>query len=210
MSEFLGELLNVGALDCLYFTLLGIGFVYALIVLITGGLHEVAGAIDVHLPADLHLPGDLGGAGPSLDHGEVGVPSLSPITIASFITAFGAFGLVATQLFYQSARTSLIWAAVGGLVVAVIAHFAFGYFLIAPQGSSEVTARDIIGATAEVITPIPAHSVGEIAFVAQGARVTSSARSVDGSPIERGTTVIIDSLVGNVAFVRPKDGRSQA
>jgi hypothetical protein len=204
----MSELLTVGALDCLYFALLGIGFLYALIILIIGGVHEVVSAIDVHLPTDLHLPVDLGHAGPSVDHGEVGVPSLSPITLASFITAFGAFGLVATQLFDQSARASLVWAALGGLVVAAIAHFAFGYFLIAPQGSSTVTARDIIGATAEVITPIPAHGVGEIAFVAQGGRVTSTARSLDGSAIGRGTTVVIDNLVGNVALVRPKDAET--
>ncbi len=195
---------NVGALDCLYFTLLAIGFLYAVIVLITGGLHEVFSSIDMHLPADLHAPIDLGHAGPAVGHGEVSVPSLSPITIASFVTAFGAFGLVATQLFEQSARASLVWATAGGVLVAVIAHFAFGYFLIAPQGSSEVTARDIIGATAEVITPIPVHGVGEIAFVAQGGRVTSAARSVDGAAVERGTTVVVDSLVGSMAFVKPK------
>ena len=96
------------------------------------------------------------------------MPSLSPITIASFVTAFGAFGLIALGLFNASTRASLAWAAVGGLIVAVIAHFAFGYFLIAPQGSSEVRLRDIVGSEAEVITPIPADSVGEIAFVAQG------------------------------------------
>jgi membrane protein implicated in regulation of membrane protease activity len=137
-------------------------------------------------------------------HPEVNVPSLSPVTVASFVTAFGAFGLIALGLFDTTARWSLAWAAGGGLVVAVIAHFAFGYFLIAPQGSSEVKLRDIVGAAAEVITPIPADSVGEVAFVAQGGRMTYTAKSATGTPIARGTTVVIEKVIGGVAVVRPQ------
>ena len=193
----------------LYLALLGIGILYAVIILIGGGLHGV------HLPG-LHLPDfnlHIGGheigpvhvdVGAGASHPDTQVPSLSPITVASFVTAFGAFGLIAMGLFEASARGSLVWAAAGGLVVAVIAHFAFGYFLIAPQGSSEVRLKDIVGAVAEVIAPIPADSVGEVAFVAQGGRVTYTAKSATGTPIARGTTVVIEKVVGGVAVVRPQ------
>ena len=209
----MGELVGFSTLNCIYFALLGIGVIYALIILITGGLHDIdvpgldidIGELDIgghHLPeVPVHL--DLDHA-PSFDHGDVGVPSLSPITIASFVTAFGSFGLLAVYLFNVSDRFSLLWAAGGGLVVAIIAHFAFGYFLIAPQGSSEVRARDIIGLTAEVITPIPADGVGQIAFVAQGRRVTASARSAGGVPVAKGTPVSIQSFTGSAAVVRPQ------
>ena len=209
----MGELVGFGTLNCIYFALLGIGIIYAVIILIAGGLHEIGaphldidvGDMDIgghHLPeVPIHL--DLDHA-PSFDHGDVDVPSLSPITIASFITAFGSFGLLAVYLFNVPDRVSLLWASGGGLVVAIIAHFAFGYFLIAPQGSSEVTARDIIGLTAEVITPIPANGVGQVAFVAQGRRVTSSARSAGGAPVPKGTFVSIQSFTGSLAVVRPQ------
>jgi len=209
----MGELVGFGTLNCIYFALLGIGVIYAVIILIAGGLHEISaphldidvGDIDIgghHLPeVPIHL--DLDHA-PSFDHGDVDVPSLSPITIASFITAFGSFGLLAVYLFNVPDRVSLLWASGGGLVVAIIAHFAFGYFLIAPQGSSEVTARDIIGLTAEVITPIPAAGVGQVAFVAQGRRVTFSARSAGGVPVPKGTFVSIQSFTGSVAVVHPQ------
>jgi membrane protein implicated in regulation of membrane protease activity len=111
-------------------------------------------------------------------------------------------------LFDATTRGSLVWAAVGGLVMAVIAHFAFGYFLIAPQGSSEVQLRSLTGSEAEVITPIPADSVGEIAFVAQGGRITYTAKSANSTLIPRGTSVIIEKVSGGVAIVHPqeKDG----
>ena len=173
---------------------------YALFVLITGGLHDLAG--DLHLPFDIggaHA-GDVGGG-----HGELGgFPSLTPITVASFVTAFGAFGIIARQAFNADTGTSAISAAVGGIIIAVIAHFAFGYFLIAPQGSTEVKQKDIVGATAEVITPIPADGMGEVAFVAQGGRITYPARSADGTAIPRRTPVVIVELVGTVAVVRPR------
>ena len=209
----MGELVGFSTLNCIYFALLGVGVIYAVIILIAGGLHEISvphldvdvGDVDIgghHLPeVPIHL--DLHHA-PSFDHGDVDVPSLSPITIASFITAFGSFGLLAVYLFNVSDRFSLLWAGGGGLVVAIIAHFAFGYFLIAPQGSSEVTARDILGLTAEVITPIPADGVGQVAFVAQGRRVTFSARSAGGTPVPKNTLVSIESFTGSVAVVHPE------
>ena len=203
MDAFLNSL----GLTLLYLALLGIGIIYAVIILIGGALH------DIHLPGldlpDVHIGGhDIGpvhlDVGAGAGQPETQVPSLSPITVASFVTAFGAFGLIALGLFDTSAQWSLAWAAGGGLVVAVIAHFAFGYFLIAPQGSSEVKLKDIVGAVAEVITPIPADSVGEVAFVAQGGRVTYTAKSATGAPIARGTTVVIEKVVGGVAVVRPQ------
>jgi hypothetical protein len=211
----MGELIGFSTLNCIYFALLGVGIIYALIILITGGLHEFdvpgldidIGDVDIgahHLPeVPVHLDFDHA---PSFDHGDVGVPSLSPITIASFVTAFGSFGLLAVYLFDVSDRFSLLWAGGGGLVVAIIAHFAFGYFLIAPQGSSEITARDVIGLTAEVITPIPVAGIGEIAFVAQGRRITSSARSAGGVPVPKGELVSIQSFTGSAAVVRPEQG----
>jgi membrane protein implicated in regulation of membrane protease activity len=177
-----------------YIVLLSIGLLYAIIILVGGELSHL------HIPGiDLHL--DHGG----LDlGGEVKLPSLSPVSVSSFVTAFGAFGLVGEWLSSGSAVWSLGAATIGGFIVALIAHFAFGYFLLGPQGSSEVTMTDLIGAEAEVMTPIPGDSVGEIALVAQGGRITFPAKSATGQPIARNTTVAIERVVGGVAFVRPQ------
>lgn len=178
---------------------LGIGVIYAVIILIGGGLSHV------DLPGiDLHLGHpDVSGGEVDLS-GSVKIPSLSPVAIASFVTAFGGVGLIAQGMFSASDVWSLVAATVGGFGVAALAHFAFTYFLIKPQGSSEVTLKDIIGAVAEVVTPIPADSVGEIAFVAQGGRMTCPAKSATGQSLARNTTVVIERMVGGVAFVRPQ------
>jgi hypothetical protein len=179
----------------LFIVLLAIGVLYALFVLIGSGI----GGLDI--PGfDFHVdPGggiDLGG--------EVHIPSMSPIAIASFVTAFGGFGLIGQWLSNSSPVWSLVAAAGGGLAVAALANFAFTYFFIKPQGSSHVTTSDMVGATAEVITPIPADSVGEIAMVAHGGRMTCPAKSLTGQPISRNTTVIVERMVSGVALVRPQ------
>jgi membrane protein implicated in regulation of membrane protease activity len=203
------ELFHSLGISLLYLVLLGIGLIYAVIILIAGAVHDLhIPGFDVHVgehnfgPVDVHTVPDAGLS--DVSHPSVKIPSLSPITIASFVTAFGAFGMISMGLFQVSSRTSLIWAIVGGLIVAAIAHFAFGYFLIAPQGSSEIRLRDLVGTIAEVITPIPADSVGEVAFVAQGGRVTYTAKSLNSVAINRGTTVVIEKIVGGVAVVRPQ------
>ena len=198
MDAFLNSL----GLNLLYLALLAAGVIYAVFILIGGALGH------------LHLPGldvDLGGH-------HVGrctwawrwtrrwARSLNPSSRPSPSPVSSRLWRLRSDchLDYSnsSARASLLWAVGGGLVVAVIAHFAFGYFLIAPQGSSEVHLMDIVGAAAEVTTPIPADSVGEVAFVAQGGRVTYTAKSASGLPIARGTTVVIEKVVGGVAVVR--------
>jgi hypothetical protein len=205
--ELFGSLVEMSSLSCVYFAMLSVGVMYALVILVAGGLHDFG--VDVDLGADVDVGGDLhlGGAdvhfGGDALHGSVEVASISPVTLAGFVTAFGAFGIIGQSIFSASGPASLVWASVGGVVVGLVSHLAFIYFFIKPQGSSEVTRADIVGRTAEVITPIPATSVGEIALVAKGARVTLTARSAGRTPIERGIAVTVEGVVGSVALVRP-------
>jgi membrane protein implicated in regulation of membrane protease activity len=186
------EWLDLSSLQCVYFALIGIGVVYAIFILVSGGgdadIDVGGGDIDVDT---------LG----SFDHGEIGINPLSPVTIASFVTAFGAWGIIAINLLRLSAEWSILVALVGAVVIAALASLAYSFFLIAPQGSSEVRSRDIVGAKGEIITPIAAGKVGEVALVARGTRITSAARSVDGSEIPRGSIVRVTEIVGSVVLV---------
>lgn len=197
--------LDANLLTCFYFFLLMLGVFYAILTMVAGGLHAIhLPSLDIDL-GGLHLPGaphvDIGAAA---GH-DVSLLSLSPISIAAFVTAFGGIGLIATEAFHVDAGGSLIWATVGAFIISLISHFIFFYVFIAPQASTALKASDILGATAEVITPIPAASVGEIAYVALGERHTASARSADGVDIPRGTLVTITKLAGTVMIVKQAD-----
>ena len=192
MSELLQTL---GLLNLVYLILVGIGFIYALLTLLGGGIGEL------DLP-DIDLGFDTGDV-PSFDQGEIGLPSISPMSIGSFVTAFGAFGLVSSQLFEASPGISLLFAAGGGLAVGVIAQLIFIY-VFSPETSSLRTQKDMIGSTAEVVTSIPDGGVGKIALVSRGSRVTYSARTKSGLTFRQGDVVRVVEIVGSIAFVEAR------
>jgi membrane protein implicated in regulation of membrane protease activity len=185
----------LGGVNLLYLVLLVLGLVYALFLLIGGHI----GTDGADMDHDIHLGGDhdTGLHVGDSDHPQ-GLSPISPLTIATFVTAFGATGL-----FNASDRMSLIWAALGGIIFSALIYLGFTYIFIKPQGSSEVRIADLAGTTAEIITPIPENGLGEIAFVAQGGRVTYSARHYQNGKIARGTPVRILRIVGGVAYVEP-------
>lgn len=189
---------NVAGLDCAYFLAFGVGLLWAIIVVVSGGL---GGDVDV---PDADVPGfDIGDAD-AFDVGSVEVSPISPITISTFITAFGAVGIISRQLFGVSGPVSLLSSTAGGLLLSGVMFLFYSRFLIGSQGSSEVRVSQLVGLTAEVIAPIPEDGVGEIAVVAQGSRVTYPARSSQGTAIKRGTLVIIDQMLGTQALVSPE------
>ncbi len=202
-------LLDLGSLNCFYFFLLMLGVFYAIVVMIAGGLHAIhIPGVDVDL-GNLHIPGFEHALGaPHVDIGapghDVSLLNLSPISIAAFVTSFGGIGIISTQAFNASPLTSLIWAALGSLVVALVAHFVFFYAFIAPQASSALRTNDILGQIGEVTVPIPGNSIGEIAYVAMGERHTASARSADHNDIPRGAVVQIEGMAGTVLIVKTK------
>lgn len=187
--------------NLLYLVLLILGLLYAVFLLISGQIGADGGDMGDHTI-------DIGGGHDTdiqvgdADHPH-GLSPVSPLTIATFVTAFGATGLIATGLFNASDRISLLWAALGGVLFSALIYVGFTYLFIKPQGSSEVHIAELAGTVAEIITPIPENGLGEIAFVAQGGRVTYSARHAQNGKIDRGTPVRILRIVGGIAYVEP-------
>ena len=72
------------------------------------------------------------------------------------------------------------------------------------QSNSLFSLDDLIGCEADVITPVPAKGLGEIAYTVKGIRSTLAAKSLEGCEIRRGTPVIIREIAGSVAVVQRK------
>jgi membrane protein implicated in regulation of membrane protease activity len=163
--------------------------------------------------------GDVFG-GHGVDHGDIGtgghaeagfehtgMPGLSPFsptTIASFITAFGGLGLI----FSRIQATKPVWisaplAALGGLIIAGTIFLIFNKIFSKTQSSSESRIGTLVGMHASVITPIPQHGVGEIAYVQAGSRYTAPARTETGAAVSGGATVKIMRVVGTQFYVAP-------
>lgn len=203
------------SINCVYFALVAIGLLYTIISLIGADFDadvDVGGPdFDIHLGdfdvAGVHVPElDIGVDAPDADvGGALHLPSISPFSIASFVTGFGAAGMVANLAFNTTAGVSLVWAALGGLALGGAMQVFFGAVLLRSQGSSDVKPSELAGIAAEVTVPIEPEMNGQIAFVAQGRRVTYVARGPAGQSIARGTHVEVVRVVGGTALVRPID-----
>lgn len=154
-----------------------------------GGGHD---AIDASGHAEAGLSHD----------GEPGLSFFSPTVLATFVTAFGAVGMILSKI----NATSSVWISapisfVSGLAIALLVLMFFNWVFSKTQSSSESRVATLIGQTAAIITPIPENGVGEISYVQSGSRYTAAARSEKGRAIAIGQTVKITRVVGSQFFV---------
>jgi membrane protein implicated in regulation of membrane protease activity len=198
-ANIVNDLFGDNSLNIVYAAALFIGVLYSGFLLFFQGIGDVLGDLDLDLDLDLDVDVDA-----DFDADTTDAVGISMLAIASFITAFGGTGLVTAAL-GAAAVTSLIAALFGGFLMGIAAQVFFMYIL-SPTISSEVLQAKLIGQVAEITTPIPANGVGQIAFVAQGSRVTYSARSTsEGEAVIRGTPVRIERIVGGMAYVSRLD-----
>jgi membrane-bound ClpP family serine protease len=180
----------------IYATCLTLGLLFTII---SAFLGHFFGGPDGH--AEI---GTGGHAEAGFDHtGLPGISFFSPTVLSSFVTAFGAFGLILTRI----PATNSVWAsaplsALGGCLVAWLVFLLFNAMFSRTQSSSESQVASVIGQTASVITPIPAEGVGEIAYVQGGTRYTAPAREEDGQPVGNGKTVRVCRIAGSQFYVR--------
>jgi membrane protein implicated in regulation of membrane protease activity len=178
--------------------------IYA-ICLVVGLVFTLGSAIAGHFFGGDHH-GDVGTGGHAeagFDHsGMPGISFFSPTVLASFVTAFGAFGLIfskieATKSVWLSAPLSLV----GGALIAAAVFWLFNTMFEKTQSSSESRVGSLVGQVAAIVTPIPANGVGEIAYVQGGSRYTAPARAEKGAAVAAGQTVKITRVVGTQFYV---------
>src|SRR6266436_3941030 len=133
--------------------------IYALC-LVVGLLFIVVSAVFGHFFGGHDGHADVGTGGHAeagFDHSGIpGISFFSPTVLASFVTAFGAFGII----FSRIDATSSPWASaplsiVGGLLVAWVVFAVFNSVFRKTQSSSESRVASLVGMSASIITPIP-------------------------------------------------------
>lgn len=165
----------------------------------SGGLEHSMGADAVH-GADLGHTADTHHAS---DSSESPSP-FNPLVIAGAVSTFGAVGIISMMGFGISGLVSTIISLGFAGVIGAALFFGIVKFMYGSQSNSIYSLDELGGTEAEVITPVPEKGLGEVAYVANGIRYTQSARSMEGTAIERGARVVIREITGNVAVVQQK------
>jgi len=178
------------------------GYIYG-ICLALGLLFTIVSAVAGHLFGG-HDGADVGTGGHAeagfSDSGVPGISFFSPTVLASFVTAFGACGLILKSVeapLYVSAPVS----AMAGGLIALGVLWVFNTMFRRTESSSESRVASLTGQAASIVTPIPEGGVGEIAYVQGGSRYTAPARSVDGRAVGASSSVRITRIVGTQFYV---------
>lgn len=179
--------LNLGTLDLIYIIILGISFVFALISLLGA---EAGHAVDVNF--DAHV-----------DSHTLDFIHVSPFALAAFGATFGLAGLLVRVWLGMGAMASILWASGAGLIFGVAAQLLFVYVLSPTKSSHYSLEKEAVGQAATVIVTVPAAGRGQIALDLPNGRVTLGAQSDTGQQIRTGEAVVIDRIIGRIAFVRP-------
>jgi membrane protein implicated in regulation of membrane protease activity len=135
-------------------------------------------------------------------HESNGLPLLNASSVVGALTWFGAAGYLLLRL------GNLAFPAVAG--GAVLAG-AIGWYLVARflglilSGERELDPADyrLEGTVGNLTVSIPAGGTGEVVFSKGGARRSEAARAEGGTPITRGTEVVITSYIDGFATVQP-------
>ena len=153
---------------------------------------------------DAHVAGSGGHAEAGADASDMpGISVFSPTVMAAFVTAFGGFGLIFTQFPKTSSPVvSAPLSLLGGVAVAGALLMFLRAVFSHTQSSSESHVANLIGAEANVITPIPENGVGEIAYVVGGTRYTAPARAENNASVANGETVKITRIAGTQFYVQ--------
>jgi membrane protein implicated in regulation of membrane protease activity len=189
-------------------------FLVYLFCLAVGFVFVVASALMGHLFGGAH--GHVGGSGGHAEAGgdnsdSPGVSIFSPIIMAAFVTSFGAFGLVFSEI--EATRRPFIsapLAVIGAFMVALMLVGVLRKVMKASDSSSESKVSSLPGCVATVISAIPAGGVGEIAYVQAGTRYTAPAREEDGLSVGTGKSVTITRIVGQQCYVTAVPAKSVA
>lgn len=122
---------------------------------------------------------------------------LSPLTLAAALLWFGGAGLLT-----ESTPVALPIAILAAIVAAWLVRTLMASLA---SSSTEPLALTAEGAIGTVNAAIRAGGTGEVLYTLEGLHRSMPARSVDGTPIRRGASVVITRSAGGIAWVEPLD-----
>ena len=197
-----------------YIALAVLGCGYVLVSAFLGHAHDAGDGGGAHGDHAAHSEGAYGvdgsGHGAAKASSDMGgtfhFPFFSPLALATLCAAIGAWGLIAQFGFRVTGDRSLLIAVPAAVATAWIVAWASWRMVRGATGTSVIRLSSLAGSTAEVITPIPAGGVGEVAALVEGQRFTAPAREANGGALARGAAVTIVRMVGTTLLVTPQRG----
>jgi membrane protein implicated in regulation of membrane protease activity len=137
-------------------------------------------------------------------NGAHGLSSVNGFTITAFLCWFGGIGYLLNRYTGFLTPLILLLSILSGLAGATILWAILFKLLLPHERVLSTEDTEMPGVLARVSDSIRDNGgIGEIIFSQTGIRRSNAARSEDGSPILRGTEVVVIRYERGVAYVRP-------
>lgn len=159
-----------------------------------GHVHVHPGHSAGHAP--LHAGGAKGGVN------RAAVSPLNGFTLAAFLCWFGGCGYLLTRSGDFALFAVLFLALVTGLAGGAILFWFLVRVLLPHEKELTAADTDIVGVYGVVTGSIRDQGTGEIQFSQNGSRHFAPARSDAGTPLARGTEVVVMRYEQGIAYVR--------
>jgi hypothetical protein len=168
-----------------------------------GGGHAGAGHGAGHGPVRGHAPAGHGHAPAAKGHGGGHFPIVNPMTLAAFLTWFGATGYLMEHFRHIWVLGGLVLSSLAGMTGASIVFWFVAKVLMAHDYTLDPLDYEMVGVLGRVSGIIRSEGTGEIIFIQQGARKCSAARSESGESLPKGLEVVVTRYEHGIAYVRP-------
>lgn len=123
-------------------------------------------------------------------------------SIALFLLGFGFFGFVFLNVLPGLLQLTLILAAIGGVIIAVLVLMLLSRMFGNSEGATVQDISDRTGMVGKVSTTIQENGLGEIIYISPGGmRKSIPARSADGRRLEREQEVVVVNYQHGIAEV---------
>jgi len=146
-----------------------------------------------------------GGSGAASSKAASSVSPVNFMTITAFLAWFGGIGYLVTRYYPATAALAVAVASGGGIFGASIVFVFLAKVLLPHESQLDPADYEMVGTLATVSAAIREGGTGEIQFTKGGARRSSSARSEDGRPLEKGSEVVVERYESGIAYVRRFD-----
>ena len=163
--------------------------------------HHAPDGGDAHMDYGVDAGGHASASAHAPHAAEFHFPFFSPLALATLFACIGGYGLIALHGFRTEDATSILAAIPAAVVPAYLVTYAGWRIVGSSRGSSQIRIQDLAGVDAEVITPIPAGGLGEVAALVSGQRYTAPAREAQGREVPRGAHVKVLKMVGSTLLV---------
>jgi membrane protein implicated in regulation of membrane protease activity len=152
-----------------------------------------------------HTSGNAAHAHGPLHQGAQSTSLLSHINVTSvalFLLGFGFFGFVFLNVLPGLLQLTLILAAIGGVIIAVLVLLLLSRLFGNSEGATVQDISDRTGMVGKVSTTIQENGLGEIIYISPGGmRKSIPARSADGRRLEREQEVVVVNYEHGIAEV---------